>query len=222
MPGSAAVHELLLRLEAEGFTAAPRFLGLDDQGREILSYIEGVCGNDGVVQGVERGAEVWALVADEDGLRAFARLLRHFHDATGGSWCHGDYTPWNVVWVNREPVGIIDWDYAVPGPPMDDVAYALRWCIPFADDEECLRWRRFDAPPDRRRRLAIFAEAYGLPGPEGLFAAAIDRQRRTIEHVRELAQQGIQPQVDWVAEGALDADQAIIAWSLDHRELFED
>lgn len=221
MPWSTAVHELLLRLEHVGFSAAPRFLGLDEHGREVLSYLDGVSGNDGFVEGVEHGAEVWANVADEDGLRSFAQLLRRFHDATGGTWCHGDYTPWNVVWTGRQAVGIIDWDHATAGPPMDDVAYALRWCIPFADDDECLRWRRFAAPPDRRRRLAIFAEAYGLPGSEGLFDAAVDRQRRTIRQVRQLAERGIQPQADWVAKGATQVDEAVIAWSLDHRELFE-
>ena len=36
-----AVQALLVHLERAGFEEAPRFLGIDDQGREILSYIEG-------------------------------------------------------------------------------------------------------------------------------------------------------------------------------------
>jgi hypothetical protein len=35
------VHGLLLHLERCGFEGAPRFLGIDSRGREILSYIEG-------------------------------------------------------------------------------------------------------------------------------------------------------------------------------------
>jgi hypothetical protein len=36
-----AVHALLRHLESVGFDAAPRVLGVDGQGREVLSYIEG-------------------------------------------------------------------------------------------------------------------------------------------------------------------------------------
>jgi hypothetical protein len=35
------VHALLAHLERVGFSAAPRFLGIDDRGREILSYLDG-------------------------------------------------------------------------------------------------------------------------------------------------------------------------------------
>jgi len=40
-PASPFVHELLLHLERVGFTGAPRFLGIDERGREILSFIDG-------------------------------------------------------------------------------------------------------------------------------------------------------------------------------------
>jgi hypothetical protein len=40
-PPFAFVHELLRHLEWAGFTAAPRFLGIDRRGREILSYLDG-------------------------------------------------------------------------------------------------------------------------------------------------------------------------------------
>src|SRR5260370_32115310 len=40
--GNAAfVHDLLLFLEDQGFPFAPRFFGRDEQGRDILSYLEG-------------------------------------------------------------------------------------------------------------------------------------------------------------------------------------
>jgi hypothetical protein len=39
-----AVHALLRHLESVGFDAAPRVLGVDGQGREVLSYIEGQAG----------------------------------------------------------------------------------------------------------------------------------------------------------------------------------
>src|SRR6516165_10637323 len=42
MPADAEyVHGLLARLERCGFEGAPRFLGVDARGREVLSFIEG-------------------------------------------------------------------------------------------------------------------------------------------------------------------------------------
>lgn len=35
------VHVLLNHLAAVGFDGTPRFLGTDEQGRDVLSYIEG-------------------------------------------------------------------------------------------------------------------------------------------------------------------------------------
>ncbi len=38
---SSAVHALLRHLEAAGFDAAPRVLGIDELGREVLSFVPG-------------------------------------------------------------------------------------------------------------------------------------------------------------------------------------
>jgi hypothetical protein len=40
-PHSPLVHALLAYLESVGFEGAPRFLGIDGAGREVLSYIDG-------------------------------------------------------------------------------------------------------------------------------------------------------------------------------------
>ncbi|MBL1705059.1 aminoglycoside phosphotransferase, partial [Klebsiella pneumoniae] len=43
--GSAKIHTLLHHLENKGFHYAPKFLGIDEKDREILSFIEGEAGN---------------------------------------------------------------------------------------------------------------------------------------------------------------------------------
>ena len=72
--GNAAfVHDLLLFLEDLGFPFAPRFFGRDEQGRDILRYLEG---------------ETWpgsgSGLSDEL-LEQAARAIRRSHDATVGS-----------------------------------------------------------------------------------------------------------------------------------------
>ncbi|GAA5012943.1 aminoglycoside phosphotransferase family protein [Actinopolymorpha pittospori] len=235
-PWTPAVHALLEYLADAGFAYSPRVLGVEPgtggaPDTEILTYIEGESGPDG-----------WAKVVDEDGLRAAARLLREYHD-TVASWaperppvwaggatgaggpgevvCHGDFGPWNIVWDGVRPVGLLDWEYAAPHPPWYDVAYALEYLAPFRDDEVCVRWLRYPVPPDRRRRVAIFAEAYGLPDTAGLADSVIEIQRIGLDFVRQLAAEGHERQVTMVAEGHLDELAERIRWSEEHRHLFD-
>jgi hypothetical protein len=97
-PGNAAsaiVRSLLRHLEMKGFTAVPRYLGTDERGRDILTYIPGSVGK-------------WQFYSD-DTIRLAGRLLRAFHDATTGSelllgrpvMCHHDAGPNNFVF--QEP-----------------------------------------------------------------------------------------------------------------------
>ncbi|WP_119296076.1 aminoglycoside phosphotransferase family protein [Streptomyces sp. YIM 130001] len=229
-PWTRTVHAFLRHLDAVGFPYAPRPLGFDEQGREVLTFING-----------ESEPQSWAKVVDDQGLSAFARLLRNYHDATAGFsppddavWadgatapgegeviCHGDFGPWNVVWQVNRPVGIIDWDFARPAPPMHDVAYALQYVAPFRDDAECLRWLRYPEPPDRRRRLERFCTAYGLTTTARVVDAVIDSQQATIDLVRRLASQGHEPQATWVREGLLEELGRRLAWSRANRPLFE-
>lgn len=235
-PWSTSVHLLLEHLESVGFAAAPRFLGIDDEGREVLSYVEGICGADGS-NGPGFGAHVWAMVVPEDGLMRFAGFLREYHNAVAGfaapqdaRWatgtgplgpgeiiCHNDVGPWNVVWRDSTPICLIDWDYAAPAPPLDDVAFALWWSIPFASDDDCLTWRRFSTPPDRRHRIEVFAAAYGLASADGLVDAVIARQHKFRATVVEHAERGIPGAVAEVASGYLDTVDAWIRWSESNR-----
>lgn len=229
-PWTGAVHGLLRHLEAVGYDRAPRVLGFDDQGREVLTWISG-----------DSGPEGWGKVVDDKGLTAFGRLLREYHDAVADyrpppttAWstktgspadgevvCHGDFGPWNTVWRGDAPIGIIDWDHARPAPRLHDVAYALEYTAPFRDDAQCLRWLRYPEPPDRRHRLEVFAAAYGLTDTSGLVDAVLAVQEADIDAVRRLAEQGQEPQATWVGEGLLDELRDRLAWSRDHRHLVD-
>ena len=159
-PWAPAVHALLGHLEAVGFRYAPRFLGLDEQGREILTYLHG-----------ESGPRGWARIADDAGLIRFARLLRDYHDAVAGfrlpaglAWFTGGTGPADGellsvtatsargTWSGMAPRRWASWTGTTPGRRRaeHDIAYALEYAAPFRDDAECLRWLAYPRPPDQR------------------------------------------------------------------------
>src|SRR4029079_14394764 len=110
---------------------APRLLGIDDQGREILTYIEGrvFVGPDEAGDGVE--------ILTDGQITSAGRLIRRFHDATEGTdlasgeevVCHEDLGQHNIVFQGDEAVAIIDWDEDVaPGRRAVDFSHAV-WCL---------------------------------------------------------------------------------------------
>src|SRR5688500_4263668 len=72
------VHDLVGHLERIGFAGVPRFRGVDRQGREVLTYLEGEMGHR------------WepASWSDEQ-LGQVAAFMRRFHDATAGTTLAG-------------------------------------------------------------------------------------------------------------------------------------
>lgn len=127
-----AVHRLLDVLESEGYPHSPRFLGIDNEGREVLSYVPGVVGH------YPLDDRFTSLLA----LRSATRMLRSFHDVSlplldeDLTWpnpadpskpaeviCHHDFAPYNLVFRHGEPVAMIDFDRVGPGLRMRDIAY---------------------------------------------------------------------------------------------------
>ena len=167
-PHSAFVHALLRHLEQVGFADAPRFLGIDDQGRERLSYIEGF-----VPDNLDAG------LTDER-LADAVRLLRRYHDAAAGSAlagveevvCHNDISPVNTVFVDGRPTALFDFDMARPGPRIRDVSYGMFLWLN-------LGW---DGPPpeEQRRRIRLWCDAYGLADRSDLMDEVKQRVRETV------------------------------------------
>lgn len=171
-PHSPFVHALLIHLEDLDFDAAPRFLGIDDQGREILSFIEGF-----VPDNIDAG------LTDQQ-LAEAARLLRRFHDVTAASEladaaevvCHNDISPVNTVFIEERPIALIDFDMAGPGAPIRDVSYGLfLWLNLGWDGRE---------PKEQRRRIRLWCDAYGLANRDDLIGEVKERVRETVDRRR--------------------------------------
>lgn len=199
-PYTPSVHGLLHHLERVGFTGAPRALGYDDAGREVLSYLHGE------TVGTRLPWPEWTH--SDETLLQVARWLRRYHDAVadycppsgaiwreGGTWHpglvigHGDPAPYNAVW-NRDLVGLIDWDNAGPVSREDDVAWtAFSWTPlhgrALAEEEGFVDFAR------RRERLRAFLEVYGDPADPSDVLVRLDRLiARHLTTMRLLAERG--------------------------------
>jgi Ser/Thr protein kinase RdoA (MazF antagonist) len=185
-PNSPFVHELLQHLEEVGFDGAPRFLGVDERGREILSYREGDVPDN-----------IRPDYSDEV-LAGAARLLRRYHDATAGRTsaevvCHNDISPVNTVFDNGMPVALIDYDAAAPGERLRDLAYGLFLWLTIEPDAVPLS--------EQARRTHVFFDAYGTEVPPNLVDAILARQRETVE--RSFSPEGARwwaANADWLEE----------------------
>jgi hypothetical protein len=166
---SVAAQALLIHLEAVGFDAAPRFLGVDERGREILTFV------DGDVPLPPYPA--WAMT--DRAIAGLGTLLRRFHDARASfdaasvagwstTWsdpaggplvCHNDLFPENVVFRDGLPVALIDFGEAAPGRPTWDLAIAAEvWSPLSAPTGRIGQQRGLDAV----RRVGLLAGGYGF------------------------------------------------------------
>jgi hypothetical protein len=223
-PTSASTWALLDHLERVGFDGAPRFLGVDDRGREILSFIPGEAA-------IEPYPE-WALT--DEALVSVAELLRRYHDAAasfdaaGLTWpdfapaefhdgliSHNDPNLDNVIFSGGVAVGLIDFDLASPGSAVWDVACAARLWAPLRDDRDV-------APQLRGRaleRLRLFIDAYGLPPRDRL--RVVDAVIHTHERCYRVVGAAVADGHDafgrmWREEGRARADRTR-RWIASHR-----
>jgi Ser/Thr protein kinase RdoA (MazF antagonist) len=103
--------------------------------------------------------------------------------------CHGDAATYNTVFRNQVPVAFIDFDTAHPGPRLWDAAYTAYRFVPlYAPDAAELTL----PVPEAQRRLALFAESYGLSRSElaELPAMAAKRLRALVAWMHQHAAAG--------------------------------
>jgi hypothetical protein len=170
-PNTSSIHAFLRAVRDAGFEGASFPVGIDEDGRERLLFVDG-----------EVPLTPYPDWSQSDtALASVARLLRGLHDAARGfdpqgyTWddsladpeggtllCHNDVEPSNVVFRDGIAVALIDFEFAAPGRPVYDVAHLARLWVPIDDDVDQARfgWR----PDDRPARLRLVADAYGLEG----------------------------------------------------------
>jgi aminoglycoside phosphotransferase (APT) family kinase protein len=160
-PRSGFVRALLTFFEDAGWEAAPRHLGTDDRGRDVLEFVPGHVAWDPV--------QPTGVASAGSALAARAEVV-----------CHNDLAPRNTVYRDTggglRPVAFIDWDSAAPGRRIEDVAHM------------CWQYLRLgpeisDAG-DAARRIGVICDAYGLQNREEVVDTILwwqDRCARGIE-----------------------------------------
>jgi aminoglycoside phosphotransferase (APT) family kinase protein len=206
---SAYVSRLLALFERHGWAGAPRFLGTDEEGREMFQYVEGRA----AVSPEEESA-----ARTDDSLVRVARLVRAFHDLTHGTpeagdqdvVCHNDLAPKNTVYDSAWlPLAFVDWDLAAPGERVHDVAHVC--------------WQYLDLGPGitdvpgTARRIALLCEAYGLDDTDGLLDTVLWWQDRCWRGIEAGAERGERSMAGLRASGVVDAVRDAHDWVAAHR-----
>ncbi len=216
-PWTATIHELLRFLNDEGLAFAPRPLGFDDQGREILNFLPG-----------NAATRPWpATLFSDHGLIQAAKMLRKYHDVVknfqpsedahwrigkmeklpGQIIRHGDLGPWNTLWQDDELTGIIDWDFAEPGERVTDLAQMAYYFVPLRGEKG---WQQagFIEQPNLRKRLNVLCEAYGSFKVDDILYAAIEWLKEELCRIQELGGNNIEPWASFRRRG--DAEEIVL------------
>jgi Phosphotransferase enzyme family len=206
------VRTLLGLFERRGWAGAPRFLGTDERGREVLSFIDGYVAWEPVQP---------PSITSDASLARLAGLVREFHDLTAGTplaageevVCHNDLSPKNTVYrdsgTGLTPVAFIDWDIAAPGKRIHDVAHV---CWQYLDLGPCVA-----EPADVGRRMRLICNAYGISDRSGLLEAILWWQDRCWRGIEAKAAAGDPAMTRLRDSGAARAVRSAFNWVISHR-----
>jgi len=204
---SPFVHEFLNHLEKYNFSFAPKFIRIDEEGREVLSFIEGVVPN--------------GYIFNNQQLIQSVKILRQLHDVAAKSHlcqnqetiCHNDFSPWNIIFQNELPVGIIDFDEAAPGNRIDDLAYFI-WTFLELGNE------KFDAD-SQIQKLILITKTYQLENPKNLVNAILGQQSRILKFRKKQVEQEVDLEKKEFSKNKVQSITAEIEWVKSKRKQIE-
>ena len=191
-PWTPTIHRLLDHLGRHGISWVPQPLGLDEQGREVLTYLPGT------VPSYPMPGWVWSsdVLGDAGGRLALFHQASADFDVTGAVWqlpshepvevvCVNDVAPYNMVFDDEHRLtGLIDLDTASPGPRVWDLAYLAYRLVPLTQVEDTGAGVLSMAA--RRARLSLLCRAYAQAGDQVEIGAS-DVLRTTIDRLDDLA-----------------------------------
>jgi len=201
------VHQVLTFLEEQGYEHSPRYLGIDENGREILSYVDGEIGR--------------AIEWTDQQLSEVMKMLRAFHDKTTGSElckdkeviCHRDIAPWNTVLKNDFPIGFIDFDDVEPGRRVEDIGYALWTFLELGNQDIDIQ--------TQTKRIKMMCDAYGFSDGKLLVDAILSEQKRVLEIRKNMAISGKNSEIQDFSKERIQIIENEMNWIEKHRSDIE-
>lgn len=174
-------HRVLKCLEDHRFLYSPRIKGVDDKGREIMTYVDGTPIE---ADPIPLGVSIQAIKI----LREFHDILSTFEGVSGGQTiCHLDYAPWNVLQNNGQIVGIIDFDDLHIGQRIDDLSYAIWTFLDLGDDNQHLTTDR------QIEHIIELISAYGADiDLTGFIESLIQNQQRVLKMREEAVSKAVE------------------------------
>ncbi|WP_291407613.1 phosphotransferase [Devosia sp.] len=162
---------MLQHLEAEGFEHAPSVIGqgFDDQGREMLSFVEGESPHpfpwcDGalpmlgaMLRRLHRTSASFTPPADAVWRPWFGRTIG-IPNVIG----HCDTGAWNIIAQNGLPVALIDWEEAGPVDPIVELAQAA-WLNALLFDDDLAEKLGLGSAETRGKQVRLLLDGYELP-----------------------------------------------------------
>ena len=206
------VHALLRWFEQRDWSGAPRFLGTDERGREVLSFIAGHVAWEPVQP---------PSVTSDASLARLAALVREFHDLTAGTplaggaevVCHNDLSPKNTVYrdngAGMAPVTFIDWDIAAPGKRVHDIAHVCWQYLGLGSG--------VTDPAAAGSRMRLICDAYGLPDRARLVETVLWWQDRCWRGIEAKAAGGDPPMTRLRDTGVARSVRDAFDWVAAHR-----
>ncbi len=230
-PWTPAVHALLDHLERHGLPCAPRVLGTDARGREVLSYLPGHI------------IDVDTEQLTDGQLVSLVTWTRRLHEATAtfthpGPWrllgsdqpgsdrpgsdrpgsdrpeviAHNDIAPYNACFEGDQVTGVFDWDLAGPATALRELAFLVWPSVPLYRDI---------GATESARRLELVASTYGRYTAREILHAVPQRIQDSIDFIRSAVEQGDETMRNLAALGEPERTEVALADLVDRIPLIE-
>ncbi len=165
---SWTIDLLLKHVRKKGMNWIPESYGIDN-GFHVIEYLKGK-----TIHNNPRW--IWEIEV----LIQIATMLRQWHDATQdfeckkSDWllanfekkeviCHNDFAPYNILFINKKPTGLIDFDTCSPGSRLWDISYAAYRFIPIFPMKGETEFNEYSLFTRKEvlQRLKLFLKVYG-------------------------------------------------------------
>jgi len=232
-PQTPNVSHYLDHLHRQGIGFVPQPLGLDEQGRQRLSWIEGVAPTSPYARWVFEERLLIGVAEHQQRLHAASATYEppatgpwatnagdYFPDSAvhqphASLFCHNDLCMSNLI-VDPDTItvqGIIDFDYVRLVDPLFDIAVMARHWVPFRDPAA-------NASPqlDLVQRYRLIAELHDLSQAqsERVIALAVTFLTKARTNVRALADAGGVGFQALIDDGYEAANQRTVDWLINN------